>query len=141
MSVDIHVYIHEDSTRSSSTNHKLEEIMADLEGLTTAVNALIDSEHAAAAELQKLSDQVKSLSVGNVTQDQIDAITQSVTTVASKLQGDVADAEAQQPAPDDEHVPSDPATTPTSEQGSLRGAAGAQERSTGVPPKTSGGKR
>lgn len=99
MSVDIHVYIHEDSTRSSSTNHKLEEIMADLEGLTTAVNNLIDSEHTAATELQKLSDLVKSLSVGNVTQDQIDAITTAVTQVATNLNSDVADADAGQDKP------------------------------------------
>lgn len=87
--------------------------MADPEGLTTAVNALIDSEHPAAAELQKLSDQVKSLSVGNVTQDQIDAITQSVTTVASKLTSDVTDAEPSQPEPD-APASSEPASTPPS---------------------------
>ena len=142
--MDIHVYIHEDSTHASSTHHQLEEIMADLEGLTTAVNALIDSEHAAAAELQKLSDQVKSLSVGNVTQDQIDAITQSVTTVASKLQSDATDAEPQQPTQGDEPAQSDPAATPSdeaSEPGSLRGAAGAQERSMGAASKTLGRNR
>lgn len=78
---------------------KLDSIMADLSALNAAVMALSDAEHAAAAELSKLADEVASLTAGAVTQDQIDSIAASVTNVASQLQADVAGAESAPPAP------------------------------------------
>lgn len=143
--MDIHVYIHEDkasAARWASINSKLEEIMADTEGLSTAVSSLIDGEHAVAAEMQKLADQVKSLSVGNVTQDQIDAITASVTQVAGRLSADVSDAEAAvgsaTPMPAstsaDASAPADaPSASPMGTPSSEAQAAPADEPSTSSP--------
>lgn len=98
MEITAHVYIHGDD-QPSSIERKLDTIMADLTALNAAVMALSDAEHAAAAELSKLADEVAGLTAGAVTQDQIDSIAASVTNVASQLQADVAGAEPAPPAP------------------------------------------
>jgi hypothetical protein len=61
--------------------------MPDLEGLSTAIAGVVNDDHPASAELQKLGDQVKSLSHLTVTPEQIDAISMSLTNLARKMQG------------------------------------------------------
>jgi ABC-type transporter Mla subunit MlaD len=94
--MDINVYIH-GGDEPSPIERKLEEIMADLAALNTAVTSLVDAEHAAADELEKLAGEVAGLTAGAVSQEQIDSIAASVTGVAEKLQTDVTGAEP--PAP------------------------------------------
>lgn len=77
--------------------------MADIEGMSNAINTLADDGHDAAAELQKLGDQVKSLNHVNVTPEQIDAITESLTRLARKLGGEPVD-EPRADTRDDEPV-------------------------------------
>jgi ABC-type transporter Mla subunit MlaD len=94
--MDINVYIH-GGDEPSPIERKLEEIMADLAALNTAVTSLVDAEHAAADELEKLAGEVAGLTAGAVSQEQIDSIAASVTGVAEKLQADVAGAEPSAP--------------------------------------------
>lgn len=66
-------------------HRKVDHLMADITALTNAVNALDTDEQAAAADLQALTADIASLQVGQVTQAQIDALTNHATAVATAL--------------------------------------------------------
>jgi hypothetical protein len=87
-------------------HRKVNKIMGDLTALNTAVDNLVAAESAAATELGELRDEVAQLTAGEITQEQIDAITTKVTGVADALTAASAD-----PAPPAEP----PAETPPAE--------------------------
>lgn len=91
--VNVHLDLGDLITALNTTNRKLGTIMADLNALTAAVDALVASEGAAATELQHLADEVATLTAGSVTQEQIDSVTSKVTAVADALNAAVTDAE------------------------------------------------
>jgi hypothetical protein len=66
-------------------HRKVDRLMANVEGLEAAVDALAAAEGAAVAELTALKDEVAQLTAGEITQEQIDGITSKVTDVATAL--------------------------------------------------------
>lgn len=66
-------------------HRKVNRLMANVEGLEAAVDALAQAEGAAVAELTALKDEVAQLSAGEISQEQIDSITGKVTDVATAL--------------------------------------------------------
>jgi hypothetical protein len=66
-------------------HRKVNRLMANVEGLEAAVDALAAAEGAAVAELTALKDEVAQLTAGEITQEQIDGITSKVTDVATAL--------------------------------------------------------
>lgn len=86
-------------------NRKVNKLMADITALNAAVDSLVAAEGAAANELTALRDEIAALSAGDITQEQIDGITQRVTDVATALNTASAD-----PAP-----PAEPGAPPAEE--------------------------
>lgn len=67
-------------------NRKVNAIMADFNALDAAVTAVQNDDHAAAAELAALAEQVKTLTAGSpVDQETIDNITTSLTNATQSL--------------------------------------------------------
>lgn len=85
-------------------NRKASHIMADLTALQASVDSLATAEAAAAGELQALVDEIAALEAGDVTQEQIDAITTRATQVADALNSAVKQAQ--------DATDGDPATPP-----------------------------
>jgi len=78
----------------NAQTRRLNKIMADLSALEAAVAVLVTDETAAAAELQSLVNEVATLTAGEISQERVDAITQSVSNVATALGAATADAQA-----------------------------------------------
>lgn len=68
-----------------SLHRKVDCLMADVSALKAAVDGLVAVDAAAAAELSLLATEVAELTAGEVTQEQIDSITQKLTDSANSL--------------------------------------------------------
>jgi outer membrane murein-binding lipoprotein Lpp len=74
-------------------HRKVDKLMADVTGLEAAVEALATAEGAAVTELGALKDEIAQLTAGGtISQEQIDAITNKVTDVATALTSAATDA-------------------------------------------------
>lgn len=90
-----HVHVH---LPKSSTDRKLDRIMADLTALSAAVASLVTTDTSVVAALNDLS--AKLAAAGNPTdQAAVDAITAQLTTVASDINTAVATDDPATPAP------------------------------------------
>lgn len=84
------------------------QLMADLNALQAAVDALVGAEGAAADELVALKDEVAQLTVGTITQEQIDSITSKVTDTATALTQATEAAKAAAPPVEPPAPPAEP---------------------------------
>jgi ABC-type transporter Mla subunit MlaD len=94
------IFIEDDDNRDDrhilkTIERKVEQIMADITALQSAVDQLQTSVQAAATELSTLASDVAGLTPGStITQDQIDALTASVTSAQSALDTAVSSAQS-----------------------------------------------
>lgn len=107
-------------------HRKVDRIMTDIAALEEAVNALATAEGAAVAELTVLKEEVAQLTAGEITQEQIDAITGKVTDVATALTTAATDAAGgtKEPGPGDGGGVEEP---PAGEGGGEPPAGGGEE--------------
>ena len=112
-----------------SLHRKVDALMADVSALQAAVDQLVVVEAAAAAELADLAGEVAALTAGEITQEQIDSITQKVTATADALKVATEEADTddvppveppvEPPAPGDEppaEPPAEPPVEPPAEE-------------------------
>jgi len=113
-----------------SINRKVDAVMTDLTALNDAVDALVATDAAAAAEMSALREEIGKLTAGTITQEQIDALAQRVTDASSALaaavqvpDGGVGGTGAEAPAPEEPPVAEAPAEE-TGPEGSAPGDEG-----------------
>lgn len=82
-----------------SIHRKVDIIMADITALNDAVAALEAAEGAAAEELRALVTDVENLTAGEISQEQIDALTERTTNVVNALNNATTSAEDATPGP------------------------------------------
>lgn len=97
-------------------NRKVNKLMGDLTQLNAAVDALVAADVAVASELSALRDEIGQLQAGEISQEQIDSLTQRVTDVTTKLtegvnapDGGVGGTGGETPAPEGEPPAEPPA--------------------------------
>lgn len=84
--------------------------MTDISQLEAVIEELAEVEGAAVAELQDLASQISGLEVGNITQDQVDALKEKAATAVEALTAATAKAKEEHP---DEEPPVAPAAEPS----------------------------
>ena len=99
-----------------SLHRKVDQLMADVSALEAAVENLTVVEGAAAAELSALAAEVAQLTAGEITQEQIDGITQKVTDTANALTAATQAAEPEAEQPSEPPVGEEPPAEPPAEE-------------------------
>lgn len=104
-------------------HRKVGRLMADLSQLNAAVDALTAADADAANELAALRDEISQLTAGEITQEQIDSLTNRVTEATSKLaeavnapDGGVGGTGGEEPAPEAPPADQPPAGEPPAEE-------------------------
>lgn len=64
---------------------KVDKIMTDITRLESVINQLAEAEGAAVTELKDLATQISELEVGNITQDQVDTLTDKAQAAVEAL--------------------------------------------------------
>lgn len=103
----IEITIHNDNDEVvdllQSLHRKVDKMATDITALETVIEQLAEVEGAAVAELQDLASQISTLEVGNITQDQVDALKDKAQTAVEALTD--ATTKAKEEHPDEEPAP------------------------------------
>lgn len=98
-----------------SLHGKVNKLMADVSALQAAVDELVVVDGAAAAELSELAAEVAGLQAGEITQEQIDSITEKVTGTARALKQATEEAGGTSEPPAEPPVEGEPPAEPPAE--------------------------
>lgn len=89
-----------------SLHRKVDKMSVDITHLSNVIDELAEAEGAAVAELQDLAAQIGALEVGQITQDQVDALAdkaasavESLTTATTSAKEAAPDAPVEEPTP------------------------------------------
>ncbi len=96
-------------------HRKVDKIMADITALEAAVEEMAVAEVAAAAELGELVTEIATLTAGEISQEQIDTLTEKASGIATALNSatDAAEAATAPPAEPPAEEPVEPGEEPT----------------------------